>query len=185
MTHYLQSVLSKKDNDPLFSAGLKQLEKSSGDSGVDTRLIADILEKAHHVMRQLGLDTKNTTAHELYRALIASVQNGTCEDILLDSDYVLIPVHGRVISLNLIDVINNAHHELDFDRQIFSHGQRSLQGELINRYLCHSRTDEATTNEIASSMGITNERDTWFDSWYTKYKHERKQIDKNLEDFNR
>lgn len=185
MTHFLQSVLSTKDNDPLFSAGLVQLEKSSGNSGVDTRLIADVLEKAHVVMRQMGLDTKDTTAHELYQALMATVKDGSCEFILLDSDYVLLPVGGKVISLNLIDVINNAHHQLSYDQQISSHGQRSLQGELINRYLCHSRTDEATTNEIVSSMGMINERDTWFDSWYTKYKYQRKQIDKESEELNR
>jgi len=184
MTHFLQSVLSTKDDDPLFSAGLVQLEKTSGNSGIDTRLIADILEKAHIVMRQLGLDTKDTTAHELYQALIASVKFGTFENILLDSDYVLLPVEGKIISLNLIDVIDNAHHELDFDQQISSHGRRSLRGELIDRYLCHDRTDEATTNEIALSMGMINDRDTWFGSWYTKYKYQRKQIDKNSKEQN-
>jgi len=184
MTHFLQSILSTKDNDPLFSTGLVQLEKTSGNGGIDTRLIADILEKAHVVMRQLGLDTNDTTARELYQALIASVKYGTCENILLDSDYVLIPVEGKVISLNLIDVIDNAHHELNFSQQISSHGRRSLRGELIDRYLCHDRTDEVTTNEIASSMGMINDRDTWFDSWYTKYKYQRKQIDKNSKEPN-
>ena len=162
--------------------GLIQLEKSSGDSGIDTRLIADILEKAHVVMRKLHLDTRDTTAHELYRALVASVRDGTCESILLDSDYVLLPVERKIMSLNLIDVINNAHHELSFEDQISSHGQRSLRGELIDRYLNHGRTDEATTNEIAYSMGLITDtdRDSWLDEWYNKYKHQRKQMINDL-----
>ena len=182
MTHLLQSVLSTEYNKSLFSAGLAQLEKTAGNSGIDTRIIADILEKAHKVMRKLGLDTKDTTARELYQALISSVKQGTCESILLDSDYVLLPVNGKVISFNLIDVIDNAHHELGFDRQISSHGQRSLRGEIVGRYLGHGRTDEATTKEIASSMGLITDRHTWFDEWYTKYKIERKQIDNDVEE---
>ena len=185
MTHFLHSVLAASGNEPLFNVGLAKLEKAAGDSGVDTRLIADILEKAHIVMRHLGLDTKNTTAVELYQALMASVKDNSCESILLDSDYVLLPVHGKIISLNLIDVINNAHHELDFERQISSHGKRSLRGEMIGRYLNHGRTDEAVTNEIAASMGLLAERDTWFDTWYDKYKHYRKQIIINSEELSR
>ena len=63
MTHYLQKALQSDES--LLRHGLKELEKSTGDSGVDTRLIADILEKAHSVMRGLGLDTSDTTGREL------------------------------------------------------------------------------------------------------------------------
>ena len=45
-----------------------QLEKTTGASGVDTRLIADITERAHTIMRQLGLDVRDTTCEELYYA---------------------------------------------------------------------------------------------------------------------
>ena len=47
MAHYLQSVLDIDNS--LLTAGLARLEKSTGNSGVDTRLIADILEKAHQL----------------------------------------------------------------------------------------------------------------------------------------
>lgn len=182
MTHLLQSVLSTENNNSLFSSGLAQLEKSAGNSGIDAKIIADILEKAHVVMRKLGLDTKDTTARELYQALLSSVKNGTCESILLNSDYVLLPVQGKVISLNLIDVINNAHHQLAFDKQISSHGKRSLRGEIVSRYLGHGRTDDATTKEIASSMGLVDNRHAWFDEWYTRYKIERKQMENETEE---
>lgn len=185
MTHFLHSLLASSDNDPLFSVGLAKLEKSAGDSGVDARLIADILEKAHIVMRHLGLDTKDTTARELYQALMACVKDGSCDSILLDSDYVLLPVNGKIISLNLIDVIENAHHELSFEMQISSHGRRSLRGEMIGRYLNHGRTDETVTNEIAASMGLLPDRDDWFGAWYNKYKHYRKQVIIDSEELNR
>lgn len=53
---------------------LQQLEKASGQKGVDTKLIGDIIEMAHESMRNLGLDHKDTTGPELYHALIAKVK---------------------------------------------------------------------------------------------------------------
>lgn len=139
----------------MFSRGLVMLEKSTGNSSVDVRLIADITEKSHKIMRQLKLDVRDTTGPELYAALIATVGLGTCESILMDDDdYVLMVLDDQIISFNLIDVIENAHHKLSYANQITSHGQRSLRGELLSRYINHARTDEATTRSIASSIGI-------------------------------
>jgi len=152
MTHYLQSILNIDSS--LLTSGLAQLEKSTGNSGVDTRLIADVLEKAHKVIRLLGLDIKDTTGRELYHSLIATVKRVDIESILCDMDYVLFYIDNRVISFNLIDVIENSHHELSYEKQIVSHGQRSLRGEIIGRYIDHARTNEATTMVIVSSIGL-------------------------------
>ena len=38
---------------PLFVFNIAQLEKATGGAGVDTRLIADITERSHQVMRAL------------------------------------------------------------------------------------------------------------------------------------
>jgi hypothetical protein len=167
MSRFLQSLLGAQES--LFGSGLTRLEKTTGHGGVDTRLIADIIEKSHIVMRQLNLDTSDTTGRELYFALNETVKRGDGEWLLVDTDYVLMSVDDTVISFNLIDVIENMHHGLPYKRQIISHGQRSLRGELVKRYIDHARTDESTTREIASLIGLLPESDKWYnDGKYSK-----------------
>jgi hypothetical protein len=120
MAKFLQHLL--EIDEPLFSVGMNQLEKSTGNSGVDTRLIADITHKAHSIMRRLGLDPADSTGRELYQALLATVKKGTYETLLSDADYILLAFNGDVISFNLIDVIENSHHELNYTQRIMSHG---------------------------------------------------------------
>lgn len=160
MSQFLQTVLNAKE--PLFSSGLIKLEKTTGNSCTDIRLIADITSKAHVIMRKLGLDIKDTTGHELYFALISAVRKGKAEDLLSDSDYILIIIDKKVVSFNLIDVVNNSHHELSYDKQIISHGQRSLRGELVGRYINHARTNSETTKNIAIAIGLMPESDAWY-----------------------
>lgn len=171
MTQFLQSVLGSKDEERFFKAGLAQLEKMAGNSGIDARLIADILEKSHKVMRKLGLDIRDTTARELYFALISTIKHSTAESLLVDTDYVLLIVDNTVISFNLIDVIENYHHEMPFGKMIVSHGQRSLRGEIVGRYISHARTNEDTAIDIASRIGLLPVDD----AWYTGTKHKNNQ----------
>ena len=168
MARFLQLLLEA--NEPMFSKGISSLEKTTGNSCVDVRLIADITEKAHQIMRKLGLDVRDTTGRELYSALVATVKLGTCESLLSDVDYVLIMADGKIISFNLIDVIENAHHKLSYDKQTVSHGQRSLRGEILSRYLDHPRTNEPTTIDIAISIGLLADND----EWYNDIKHKLK-----------
>ena len=170
MAKFLQSLLGVGDDDRVFRSGIAKLEKMTGNSGVDIRLIADIIEKGHDIMKKLGLDVNNTTARELYFALNAAVKRNSIEWLLADTDYVLMTIDDEVISLNMIDVINNFHHEMKFERRIISHGQRSLRGELVWRYVEHARTDESSTNEVAKTMGLLPESD----ACYTDNKHKKK-----------
>lgn len=169
MASFLKSILGI--DDPLFTIGLKSLEKATGNSGVDTRLIADILERTHKVMRGLGLDPKDTTAHELYRSLVSLAKSDRVELLLEDLDYTLCVIDGQIISFNLIDVIENSHHELSFEKQVFSHGQRSLRGEILDRYVKHTRVDDNTAMKIAESIGLLSEQDAWYNN--LKHKHKK------------
>lgn len=56
-------------DEPLFSVGIEQLERASGNLSVDVRLTAEIIGKAHQKTRELGLDPADTTGKELYQAL--------------------------------------------------------------------------------------------------------------------
>lgn len=172
MTKFLQTILDVRE--PIFSAGMARLEKATGNSGVDVRLIADIIEKAHVVMRKLGLDTHDTTARELYFALNAAVKHDTHESLLEDTDYVLLLIDGEIISFNMIDVIENTHHEMPYKKQIISHGRRSLRGELVGRYVDHARTDEIMVRDMAEHIGLLPETD----ACYTDVKHNRKLAEK-------
>ncbi len=54
----------------MFSMAIQQLEQVSGNSSVDVRLTAEIVGKVHMKIRALGLDPRDTTGPELYRALV-------------------------------------------------------------------------------------------------------------------
>lgn len=151
MAKFLQQLLG--NNEPLFSTSLHGLEKSTGHDGVDLRLITDITQASHDIMRSLGLDPADSTSREVYLALNAQVGRHDFES-LLAADFVLLNVSEELVSFNIIDVIENAHHELPFEQRIVSHGQRALRGEIIQRYLAHDLTDESATHELAAQAGL-------------------------------
>lgn len=175
MARFLQQLLQAEE--PMFSNGLVKLEKSAGSGGIDTRLIADMIHKAHTVMRCLGLDTRDTTGRELYHALSHAVKKAEGRALLLDTDYVLILIDEQIISFNLIDVVEGMHHHLPYGRQMISHGQRALRGELVERYISHIRTDDFTVREVASTIGLLPDKDLCYN--YSRYsKRQKEEIEK-------
>lgn len=160
MAKFLQLLL--KIDEPLFSLGIHKLEQATGSRGIDTRLIADITHQAHDIMRKLGLDPADTTGRELYQALVSSVRRGQSERLLVNADYIMMSFAGDTVSFNLIDVIENSHHELKYDQRTVSHGQRSLRGEIVQRYIQHTNIDESATREVAAETGLLPESDKWY-----------------------
>jgi hypothetical protein len=155
MALYLQRILNAEE--PKFSSGLVKLEKATGNDGVDTRLIADIIEKSHHIMRNLKLDPQDTTGFELYTALLAAVRHESDTPLSVEDGYLLVAVDNGIISFNLIDLIESYHHELPYGFHYISHGQHSLKDEIVNRYMNHTRTNEDTVREIATFIGLLRE----------------------------
>ena len=111
MSTFLRDLLDAEE--PLFTLSLKDLEKASGDQGVDAKLIGDITRETHQAMRDLGLDHKNTTGKEFYQALMARMEKDNERVTKLvggtDSDNV------RHIVPYLVDVAN----KVDFQRKVF------------------------------------------------------------------
>ena len=66
----------------------------------------------------------------------------------------LLIVNGEIVSFNLIDIIESYHHQLKFKDRAIRYGQRSLKGELVDRYINHSRTNNATIYELARSADL-------------------------------
>lgn len=157
MARFLQQILAS--NEPDFTIGLQRLESSVPAHNIDTRTIADITHRAHDVLRFLGLDTADSTGHEVYRALVARASDEKLHNLLLDADYVLFAYDDGVVSFNLIDVIENAHHELPYETRTLGHGQRSLRGELFMRYLQSSLLPENEVRAVASDAGLLVESD--------------------------
>ncbi len=157
MTHYLKQLLG--NDHPLFSANLAELEHATGGAGVDTRLIADITEKAHNVLRTIGLDPADSYGKEVYQALNARVRSGKIEELLKDTSYVLLDFNDEVVSFNLQDVIENAHHELPYEQRTSAHGLRHLRAEIVRRYAEHDRTDDELVHKLADQIGLKPPQD--------------------------
>ena len=162
MTKVLQELLTSSE--PLFPQALSQLERSTGNDGVDVRLIADITHAAHTVMRGLNLDPADTTARELYLALNAYAHKSNNHELFFDADFVLLKIESEVVSFNLIDIIENAHHELPFEKRIMAHGQRALRGEIVSRYTVHPRTAEIMVQQHALDAGLIKPSDVHYPS---------------------
>ncbi len=144
---------------PLFARNIQEMERATDNAGVDTRLIADITESAHRVMRMLGLDPADTSSRELYAALKSSVRSGRAERLLSDTHFVLIKLGDDLVSLCLHDVIDNSHHELSFEGRRYDHAQRHLRAEIVRRYADHDRTSNTMVDEIADSIGLKKHGD--------------------------
>lgn len=157
MSKHLADLLG--NDHPLFRFNLRELERASGNSGIDARLLADTIESAHIVMRELGLDASDTTATELYNALNALVVSENAESVLSQTHFVLLNIDEKLISFNLYDVIENAHHELLFNDRRIDHAQRHLRAEIIRRYAEHERTNEDTVHNLTKEAGIKMDND--------------------------
>lgn len=157
MSTVLANLLSS--DHPLFTFNIEQLERAVGDESVASRLVADITEKAHGVMRSLSLDPADTSAEELYHALSGAVLNGRYDNYAHDTTYVLLSVQGQLVSFCMLDIAESAHHQLPFEMRKLDHAQRYLRAEIIKRYADHERTDREMVHKLAEQMGIKDPSD--------------------------
>ncbi|PID29319.1 hypothetical protein CR983_04160 [Candidatus Saccharibacteria bacterium] len=144
---------------PLFAYNIAELERASGDAGIDTRLIADITEKSHALMRRLGIDPADTLPSELYQALIAAYRRGDAEYLLAETTYAIILLDGEPVSLNYRDVVENANDERHFADRSCEHARRHLRAEIVRRYAAHDRIDNKIVHELAAEAGLKPKAD--------------------------
>jgi sugar/nucleoside kinase (ribokinase family) len=147
MAKFLQDLLGAKE--PLFGVALKNLERASGHSGLDARLIGDILAEAHSVMRSVGLDPADTTGLELYNTLKAHAND---EHLFKETNYVGLLIDGTVVSFNLADIRENVSKT--YGVHTTENMQCALQRELVDRYVQHGRTDEKVVAQFADDAGL-------------------------------
>lgn len=145
MAHNLITLL---EGNPTQSLALRELRAMTSD-GVDVRLIADILARAHRVMRRLGLDPADTTPEEVYAALLAAVRTEQWLSLLDETEFVILEVGDKIISFNPIDVVNSYHHELPIERQQTTAAKRGLGWEITRRYQADPRTNDSRVTQVA------------------------------------
>ena len=72
MAKFLRDLLDAEE--PIFTESLRQLEYVSGRTGADTKLIGDIVAKAHENLRMMGLNPAYATGEEVYHGLESRVE---------------------------------------------------------------------------------------------------------------
>lgn len=174
MAHFLKQLLS--NDHPLFVANLAALEKATGNAGVDVRLLADITEKGHRVLRSLGLDPSNTTGEEAYHALMNLGIGDVASHQLYGTDYVLLIFSDDLVSFNIQDVIENKHHELPYDKRTMGHAQRHLRAEIVKRYAEHDRTHDQLVHQMAEEIGVKSNEDEGYPEVEVENKDDRPQV---------
>lgn len=140
---------------------IARLERASGNAGIDVRLIGELTDSANHIMRELGLDPANSTGVEIYKALNALVRTNEAQahQLLGERSYILGSAGTGPISFNLLDVIENDHHDLPYEKRVTAHAQRRLRSELVQRYAEHERTHTDTVHNLAREVGLLLDED--------------------------
>lgn len=156
MSQFLRDIL--EHDHPLFTHNLDLLERAAGDS-VAANLVANIHERAHEVYRVLGLDPANTSAEELYYALNGAIQRQDAATLFGGTKFVLMPFSDGPVSLNIQDVIENAHHQLPCEDRVKDSGQRHLRAEIIRRYAEHDRLDNSLVHKLGEESGLKPRND--------------------------
>lgn len=147
MAKFLRDLLGAQE--PFFGIALQNLERASGHSGLDARLIGDILIEAHSTMRHIGLDPADTTGLELYNALKAHVND---EDLFSETAYVGLSMGGIVVSFNHADIKENVNKT--YSEHTTENMKCALQRELVDRYVQHERTDEKVVAQFVEDAGL-------------------------------
>ncbi len=147
MAKFLQDLLQAEE--PMFTTALRHLERASGHSGIDVRLISDVITRAHAVMRQIGLDPADTTVDELYHSLLAQADNQT---LFAETGFVGLSFNGTIISFNPDDIKASAEKSIDQHGSQFM--QACLRRELVARYSDHERTDDQTVRQFVEDAGL-------------------------------
>lgn len=144
MAKHLQILLGS--NDPVFRLTLHELERTSGQPGIDVGLLGEVIQLAHQAMREIGLDPQDTTAEELYHALVSHEGD---PEIFADTHYVGLIFNGQVVSLNYGDIVKN--RRLPFHGRSLDGMRRNLRSELASRYTKHPRINPEHAKQLLDS----------------------------------
>jgi len=150
MSRFLSQLLGAQE--PLFTTNLRQLDAMTGQQGIDIAVIVGATQRGHAMMRKIGLDPADTTPLELYRALIAHVEDGA---LFVDMDDVALMFGGMVISFNNDDVRENMTKT--FELRTVEHARRAISRTLAVRYRHAAGAARASVDEIIKTMHLEDD----------------------------
>lgn len=178
MTRILSELLQASE--PAFRLQLKQLERVHGHANADIKLSVEVVQAAKAKIRQLGLDQHDTTAPELYHALLERV---SADDIRLERALRTRAATYISAEADLMAGMVHALHESAKDipgmgikpavlkRLLKKTPPKRLQKMLKYRSLDAMLRQEAPALLVAAAQGI--EATTWRRSWLDAYKQLR------------
>lgn len=134
----------------LALAELRQMTRDDS----DVRLIAELLTKAHTIVRALGLDPAHSTAEEVYQALLSAAPQLEELACFQGSQWVVVEFDGQVISFHPVDIIENYHHQLPLGRHHSTAGRVGLGQEIYRRYRDHPQTHNPAVSRVVCGGGI-------------------------------
>lgn len=147
MAQLLTRLLDAKE--PHGSLLVRELERMTGNKGIDVRYLADNTARAHQIMRRMGLDPADTTSLELYRTLVAHKDSAT---LFKDSDDVGLTYPEGIISFNQQDILANANKT--FEKRTMKHMRCQMQHALSARYAETEKIDEETIEKLYKEAGL-------------------------------
>lgn len=166
MSKFLRDLLDAQE--PIFSHALQDLERSSGHSGADLLLIADITNQAHKAMKELGL-LPNATGKEVYHALIARIK--------ADNERIARIVGGYDPDdiRHIVPYLVKAAEKVDFNRKVFvlKHEKakeflRHMPPKNLIKHLGYKDVDDLLENENFSELYTAlrfSEGSEWLNSY--------------------
>lgn len=138
----------------MFTISLRELEAMTGRKGIDIAYLADIMYRAHALMRVMGLDPADTTERELYRTLNSHIGD---EALFHNMDDVGLVFNGeRAVSFNVDDV--RANTAVDYERRQLSAMRHHIEQGLLARYEIASG-DPDRVAKAAAQAGLRREQD--------------------------
>ncbi|PID33101.1 hypothetical protein CR969_02525 [Candidatus Saccharibacteria bacterium] len=149
----MKKLLRLIDGDIKTKIALHDLRRMAGDDS-DVRLLAEIIARANSIIRALGLDPKDTTADEVYQALMAVAPKVEQTACFKDSDWVLADFDGQIISFHPVDIVENYHHKLPLGKHQTHAGKRGLGHEITLRYHNHPATHQRAVERAARDGGL-------------------------------
>lgn len=170
MTRTLSDILGTEEH--LFHQGLRKLEQASGHDSADVRLTADVLQATQRKLRELGLDPRDTTGHELYASLRQRLQQ--------DDERLQAALQEAANSTDIIAGIAHALHSVEVARGSFAlkptviksilkkHAPKQTMRQLGYRSLDSMLKHEQSANLLAAAWLL--ESTTWRKSLHESYK---------------
>lgn len=149
MARQLARLLGRQ-NDKLLLAAFEDLEKMTGSKSIDVKLLGEILEQAYRDMRILRLDSRDTTAKELYHALRVNLDSDTLDS----AGYVGVVIANECISFNTLDLAADEERAARFEQRSLKNMRSALVKEIEQRYLNNAASHENIVKKLLKTITV-------------------------------